>query len=166
MLCLLQGVAGFNDNYDDHNYYSGVGEDDDCDSGVIFEFQDLIDITLRRMDHDRDGRISFSDFSTTVQVHLEKGCDGFPKAFPINISSFPGGAFTDGSFWTLSPKQQGWGRVYQVGWCKFKFHVFRMCCKTDLCFTLEQKFVSKLIQVLPLSRKVLDGKPDGVSYYD
>ena len=32
-------------------------------------FQDLIDITLRRMDHDRDGRISFSDFSTTVQVH-------------------------------------------------------------------------------------------------
>ena len=31
-------------------------------------FQDLIDITLRRMDHDRDGRISFSDFATTVQV--------------------------------------------------------------------------------------------------
>ena len=30
--------------------------------------QDLIDITLRRMDHDRDGRISFSDFATTVQV--------------------------------------------------------------------------------------------------
>ena len=37
--------------------------------GKAAVFQDLIDITLRRMDHDRDGRISFSDFSTTVQVH-------------------------------------------------------------------------------------------------
>ena len=52
------------------------GEEDGVIDEDVFEisvaFQDLIDITLRRMDHDRDGRISFSDFSTTVQVHLEK----------------------------------------------------------------------------------------------
>ena len=28
--------------------------------------QDLIDLTIRKMDHDRDGRISFLDFSATV----------------------------------------------------------------------------------------------------
>ena len=28
--------------------------------------KDLIDMTLKKMDHDRDGRVSFSDFSITV----------------------------------------------------------------------------------------------------
>ena len=28
--------------------------------------KDLIEITLRRMDHDRDGRVSFDDFRMTV----------------------------------------------------------------------------------------------------
>ena len=30
--------------------------------------KDLVDITMRRMDHDKDGRISFPDFERTVKV--------------------------------------------------------------------------------------------------
>ena len=30
-------------------------------------YQDLIDITLRRMDQDRDGRVSYEDFRATVE---------------------------------------------------------------------------------------------------
>ena len=30
--------------------------------------QDLIDITMRKMDHDRDGRVSFTDYLETVRV--------------------------------------------------------------------------------------------------
>ena len=42
------------------------------------------------MDHDRDGRISFSDFSTTVQVSLEKNCDRFSKGQRLSIETvFP-----------------------------------------------------------------------------
>ena len=44
-------------------YRQGTPEDDgDGDEGV----KDLIEITLRRMDHDRDGRVSFDDFRMTV----------------------------------------------------------------------------------------------------
>ena len=28
--------------------------------------KDLIDMTIKKMDHDKDGQISFSDFATTV----------------------------------------------------------------------------------------------------
>ena len=31
------------------------------------KFQDLIDMTLRKMDNDRDGQISFSDFRLAVE---------------------------------------------------------------------------------------------------
>ena len=65
---------------------------------------------------------------------------------------FPGGAFTDGSLWTLSPKQQGWGRVYQVA--KQINAIFYS--NNQKCF----------LMFYPLVRKVLDGKPDGVGYYD
>ena len=37
-------------------------KEDEGDEGV----KDLIDMTIRKMDHDHDGKISFSDFSTTV----------------------------------------------------------------------------------------------------
>ena len=57
----------------------GVDEGDFWGKAAVF--QDLIDITLRRMDHDRDGRISFSDFSTTVQVHWKI----FVYRFPLGL---------------------------------------------------------------------------------
>ena len=37
--------------------------DDDSDEGV----KDLIEMTLRKMDHDKDGRVSFGDFQITVK---------------------------------------------------------------------------------------------------
>ena len=37
-------------------------KEDEGDEGV----KDLIDMTIRKMDHDHDGKISFSDFSATV----------------------------------------------------------------------------------------------------
>ena len=36
--------------------------EDDGDEGV----KDLIEMTLRKMDHDKDGRVSYPDFQTTV----------------------------------------------------------------------------------------------------
>ena len=36
-----------------------------CSDGIK-KPKDLVDITLRRMDHDRDGRISYTDFLITV----------------------------------------------------------------------------------------------------
>ena len=36
--------------------------DEEGDEGV----KDLVDMTIKKMDHDRDGRISFSDYSITV----------------------------------------------------------------------------------------------------
>lgn len=36
-----------------------------CSAGIK-KPKDLVDITLRRMDHDRDGRISYTDFLITV----------------------------------------------------------------------------------------------------
>ena len=37
--------------------------------------KDLVDITMRRMDHDKDGRVSFPDFERTVQVQLSGNRD-------------------------------------------------------------------------------------------
>ena len=37
--------------------------DEDGDDGV----KDLIEMTMKKMDQDKDGRVSFSDFSETVQ---------------------------------------------------------------------------------------------------
>ena len=37
--------------------------DDDSDEGV----KDLIEMTLRKMDHDKDGRVSLGDFQITVK---------------------------------------------------------------------------------------------------
>ena len=36
--------------------------DDDGDEGM----KDLIEMTLKKMDHDKDGRVSYPDFQTTV----------------------------------------------------------------------------------------------------
>ena len=36
--------------------------EEESDEGV----KDLIDMTIKKMDHDKDGRISYSDFATTV----------------------------------------------------------------------------------------------------
>ena len=36
--------------------------EDDGDEGV----KDLIEMTLKKMDHDKDGRVSYPDFQTTV----------------------------------------------------------------------------------------------------
>ena len=45
------------------HHRQGTSDDDgDGDEGV----KDLIEITLRRMDHDKDGRVSFEDFRMTV----------------------------------------------------------------------------------------------------
>ena len=40
------------------------GLDDDPDEGV----KDLIDMTLKKLDKDKDGRVSFEDWSTTVSA--------------------------------------------------------------------------------------------------
>lgn len=37
-------------------------QDEDGDEGV----KDLIDMTMRKMDHDKDGRVSYSDYVHTV----------------------------------------------------------------------------------------------------
>ena len=56
------------DNHDGNDHWAAEQFASGEWNEKVVAFQDLIDITLRRMDHDRDGRISFSDFSTTVQV--------------------------------------------------------------------------------------------------
>ena len=38
--------------------------DEDADEGV----KDLVDITLKKMDKDHDGRLSFSDYKSAVKV--------------------------------------------------------------------------------------------------
>ena len=56
------------------------GNEDDGEEGVkvtmevksyritdVFVIQDLIDMTLKKMDHDKDGRVSYSDFEETVK---------------------------------------------------------------------------------------------------
>ena len=45
-----------------HHRQGTTDDDGDGDEGV----KDLIEITLRRMDHDKDGRVSFEDFRMTV----------------------------------------------------------------------------------------------------
>ena len=57
---------------------------------TVITWQDLVDLTLRRMDHDRDGRISHADFLTTVGSHYNPMKPPGPKRT------------TDaGSFWHL-----------------------------------------------------------------
>ena len=48
--------------------------EEDGDEGV----KDLIEMTLKKMDHDKDGRVSFPDFETTVKnepLMMEAGCE-------------------------------------------------------------------------------------------
>ena len=47
----------------DDDMTSKGNNDDDGDEGV----KDLIEMTLKKMDHDKDGRVSFGDFEMTVK---------------------------------------------------------------------------------------------------
>ena len=41
----------------------------DINYNYFNKFQDLIDMTLKKMDLDKDGKVSFSDFEATVKVN-------------------------------------------------------------------------------------------------
>ena len=56
--------------------------------------KDLIEITLRRMDHDRDGRVSFDDFRMTV-LQVNK------RLFECYLLHADLGAPFDGGFWRV-----------------------------------------------------------------
>ena len=56
--------------------------EDDGDEGV----KDLIEMTLRKMDHDKDGRVSYPDFQTTVtKAGILRGSPDCLRAFIANI---------------------------------------------------------------------------------
>ena len=69
--------------------------EEDGDDGV----KDLIEMTMRKMDQDRDGRVSYSDFWETVQ---EVRCVGVQK----DSSKCFIGAVVDGGFWKLPSHEQ------------------------------------------------------------
>ena len=36
----------------------------------IYDYQDLVDMTMRKMDVDKDGKVSFEDFEQTVKKEI------------------------------------------------------------------------------------------------
>ena len=140
--------------------------------GKAAVFQDLIDITLRRMDHDRDGRISFSDFSTTVQVYWKIVLIDFhldciilplsPQGLSIETALPIQDAFQCFAVFQEEPLlMEAFGPCLPNNRAGGEF--IRLQNKSMQCFTLNQKC---FLMFYPLVRKVLDGKPDGVGYYD
>ena len=73
--------------------------EEDGDDGV----KDLIEMTMRKMDQDRDGRVSYSDFMETVQeVSIEMG-----RMFKFMGKCYAG-TIADGGIWELSSDEQDW----------------------------------------------------------
>ena len=70
--------------------------EEDGDDGV----KDLIEMTMRKMDQDRDGRVSYSDFMETVQ-EVRGNEDRMFIEYKYHI-----GTIVNGGFWELSSYEQ------------------------------------------------------------
>ena len=55
--------------------------EEDGDEGV----KDLIEMTLKKMDHDKDGRVSYPDFQITVKYEIFKCRPSFNRVSTAKI---------------------------------------------------------------------------------
>ena len=83
---MLKGCMIKTSNSDEDGEEDGVKVLLHLDSSMC-SLQDLIDITLRRMDHDKDGRLSYSDFERSVQV-ISQGVSPSVQAEPLLMEAF------------------------------------------------------------------------------
>lgn len=100
-------------------------------------FQDLVDVILKKMDIDRDGKLSYNDYKTSVLKN--------PMLLESLGPVLPPRPFTLGFLTTFTKK---YGKLWQYsehGWCLQ--NIFSVVHCYIYCFRLSQPFSKQMISV-------------------